>query len=252
MTNAEEIEFQRLHRFGRPKNGSRPVIARFLRYKDVIKVLQNTFRLKGSSISIFQDFPKEIQDSRKRQLQKLKKAKDEGKSAYFSKSKPDKLYIEDCQLDFPRASTQDYVTISSAFAQAVTQFTLSFWLKIPSSYSDLVLVFGYATTDGNSQMSLGIKRDGITEIDINGGSAYRFLKKPFSGPISFRGFRETASWTRQGPDKDPTRTRQGPDKDPTRTRQGPDKDPTRTRQGPDKDDKDLTRTSSVSYTYCVL
>ncbi|KAK3746092.1 hypothetical protein QZH41_004617 [Actinostola sp. cb2023] len=94
MTNVEEIEFQRLHRFGRPKNGSRPVIARFLRYKDVIKVLQNTFRLKGSSISIFQDFPKEIQDSRKRQLQKLKKAKDEGKSAYFSKSKPDKLYIE--------------------------------------------------------------------------------------------------------------------------------------------------------------
>jgi hypothetical protein len=86
-------EFQRIHRLGKKRTTTRPIIARFLRYSDREKVAGNAFRLKGTNKFVFPDFPKEIQESRKRQLHKLKKAKQEGKSVSFSKSKPDMLYI---------------------------------------------------------------------------------------------------------------------------------------------------------------
>jgi len=43
---------------------------------------------------MFSDYPKESQQSRKRQLKKLKDAKQAGKRAAFNKSKPDLLYID--------------------------------------------------------------------------------------------------------------------------------------------------------------
>ena len=43
---------------------------------------------------MYEDFPKELHDLRKAQMNKLKKARQEGKRANFSKSEPDKLYID--------------------------------------------------------------------------------------------------------------------------------------------------------------
>ena len=42
---------------------------------------------------MYEDFPKELHDLRKAQINKLKKARQEGKRANVSKSEPDKLYI---------------------------------------------------------------------------------------------------------------------------------------------------------------
>ena len=45
---------------------------------------------------MYEDIPKELHDLRKAQMNKLKKARQEpeGKRANFSKSEPDKLYID--------------------------------------------------------------------------------------------------------------------------------------------------------------
>ena len=51
-------------------------------------------KLQDDTIRIYPDYLKSIQDSRKRQLPKLKAAKDSGKTAFFSQSKPDLLYLE--------------------------------------------------------------------------------------------------------------------------------------------------------------
>ena len=43
---------------------------------------------------MFEDIPKELHELRKMQMDKRKKARKDGKSAYFSKSEPDKLFID--------------------------------------------------------------------------------------------------------------------------------------------------------------
>ena len=43
---------------------------------------------------VFTDLPREIQERRKKQWPKLKKAREEGKLASFDKKEPDKLYID--------------------------------------------------------------------------------------------------------------------------------------------------------------
>ena len=50
--------------------------------------------LKGKDFSIFDDIPKELYEARKKQLKKFKEARDKGKSVYFSKAHPDKLFID--------------------------------------------------------------------------------------------------------------------------------------------------------------
>ena len=43
---------------------------------------------------MFEDIPKELHQRRKVQMGRLKEARKEGRRANFSKSKPDKLYID--------------------------------------------------------------------------------------------------------------------------------------------------------------
>ena len=45
-------------------------------------------------IKVYADFPREISERRKKQLPRLKKAREEGKTAFFSKPEPDKLFID--------------------------------------------------------------------------------------------------------------------------------------------------------------
>jgi len=98
IEDAKDIEFQRVHRMGKARNGggnsSRTIIARFLRYSDRERVFKCGRKLKGTDYKMFEDIPKELHILRKKQMDKLKKARKEGKRAYFSKSEPDKLYID--------------------------------------------------------------------------------------------------------------------------------------------------------------
>ena len=43
---------------------------------------------------MFEDIPKELHELRKKQIDKLKQARRDGKRAFFSKTEPDKLYID--------------------------------------------------------------------------------------------------------------------------------------------------------------
>ena len=84
----EKIEFQRLHRFGKPN------IARFLRYGDKELVMDQARKhLKDTDFYVCKDIPKLLYDLRKGQMRKLQKAREKGFTAYFSKAEPDKLYV---------------------------------------------------------------------------------------------------------------------------------------------------------------
>lgn len=92
----EKIEFQRVHRLGKPNPlKSRPIIARFLRFSDREFVMEQARKhLKDDeNLHVFDDIPKELYDLRKEQIQKLKKARQRGYTAYFSKAHPDKLFV---------------------------------------------------------------------------------------------------------------------------------------------------------------
>lgn len=56
----DSIEFQRIHRVGKPKDvGPRPIIARFWRYADREMVLHQARKtLKNKDFSVFEDIPK--------------------------------------------------------------------------------------------------------------------------------------------------------------------------------------------------
>ena len=96
LENAEDIEFQRAHRIGKKKMGeTRPVIVRFLRFPERELVFRKARELEGDTdVKVYSDLPKEISERRKKQWPRLKKAREEGKIAFFSKPEPDKLFID--------------------------------------------------------------------------------------------------------------------------------------------------------------
>ena len=94
------IEFQRVHRLGKPNNSSdkpRPIIARFLRYSDKEMVMDQARkelkRQEDKQFSVFDDIPKELYEIRKSQMKKFKGARGKGCTIYFSKAQPDKLFV---------------------------------------------------------------------------------------------------------------------------------------------------------------
>lgn len=92
--DASSVEIQRVHRLGKRKeNESRPILARFLRYKDCEKILSLGRRLKDSNYKMYQDLPYEIVQRRKRLMATFKKAKANKIPAAFSKAQPDKLFV---------------------------------------------------------------------------------------------------------------------------------------------------------------
>ena len=54
--------------------------------------------MKGKGLGISADLPKEIVNRRKELMPKFKKAKEDGQSAFFKCSEPDKLYTEGIQV----------------------------------------------------------------------------------------------------------------------------------------------------------
>ena len=91
------IEFQRIQRLGRPSwKGPRLIIARFLRFSDrgeVSSQVRANPGLKEKDLYVFDDLPKVLYDLRKKQIEKLNQAKNNGFSARFSKAQPDKLFV---------------------------------------------------------------------------------------------------------------------------------------------------------------
>jgi len=94
FSDAENVEIQRVHRVGKNKEGKpRPILARFLRYKDCEKLFSLGRRLRETDYRMYQDLPFEIVERRKVQMDTFKKARRNNISAGFSKAQPDKLYI---------------------------------------------------------------------------------------------------------------------------------------------------------------
>ena len=93
--DARSVELQRVHCINRGRNipGPRPIITRFLRYKNVEEIFALGRRLERSGYQMFRDLPREIIKRRREQMPTLKKARRNGLKASFSRSQPDKLYI---------------------------------------------------------------------------------------------------------------------------------------------------------------
>ena len=58
------------------------------------RVFKQGRKLKGTNYRMFEDIPKELHQKRKVQMGRLKEASRDGRRANFSKSEPDKLYID--------------------------------------------------------------------------------------------------------------------------------------------------------------
>ncbi|CAH3045897.1 unnamed protein product, partial [Porites lobata] len=97
VENAEHIEFQRVHRLGKPKddtgNDGRTIIARFLRFSDKERVFKQGRKLKGTNFKMFEDIPKELHQLRKAQMEKLKQARKEGQYVIIKAEFNDKMYV---------------------------------------------------------------------------------------------------------------------------------------------------------------
>ena len=79
--------FQRVHRIGKSVRGKpRPILARFLLYRDRETVLRAGFELKDTEYMILQDFPQEIIERRRKQMPKLKELKKWVTSPHFQGS----------------------------------------------------------------------------------------------------------------------------------------------------------------------
>ena len=63
--DAKNIEIERSHRIGKFRpDKQRPIVSRFLRYKDKEAIKKKSFKLKGTSFGLSDQFPKEITEKR--------------------------------------------------------------------------------------------------------------------------------------------------------------------------------------------
>ena len=85
--DAASVEIQRVHRLGKKKEGkSRPILARFLRFKDCQSMLALGPRLQETNYRMYQDLPFEIVERRRAQMDTFKKARRSNIPASFSKA----------------------------------------------------------------------------------------------------------------------------------------------------------------------
>ena len=94
--DANTIEIQRVHRLGKKRDEEkpRPIIARFLRYKNCEEILSMGSRLRGSTFRMYQDLPYEIVARRRKQMNTFREARKNNIPASFSRAQPDKLFIK--------------------------------------------------------------------------------------------------------------------------------------------------------------
>ena len=90
----DNVVVERAHRVGRSKSSqrARPIVVKFLKFKDREAVLRSGKKLQGSSMYVREDLSEKVLAKRKAQLPQLREARQNGKVAYFSY---DKLVIKD-------------------------------------------------------------------------------------------------------------------------------------------------------------
>ena len=92
--DANTIEIQRVHHLGKKRDEEkpRPIIARFLQYKNCEEILSMGSRLCGSTFGMYQDLPYEIVARRRKQMNTIREARKNNIPASFSRAEPDKLF----------------------------------------------------------------------------------------------------------------------------------------------------------------
>ena len=86
------IQLGNVHRFGKKnRDRPRPIVARFIFYKDLKMVLDSATWLKNTPFGIQEQFPKVIEDKRRKLYPVFKEAKRQGKHATLVR---DKLFID--------------------------------------------------------------------------------------------------------------------------------------------------------------
>ena len=88
----EDLTIERAHRVGRARSRARPVVVKFLSYKDRELVMRNGRKLKGTSITVRDDVSNKVLSKRKELMPRLREARENGKVAFFSY---DKLIVKD-------------------------------------------------------------------------------------------------------------------------------------------------------------
>ncbi|KAK3094845.1 hypothetical protein FSP39_006988 [Pinctada imbricata] len=106
MGITDEIKFERVHRMGKPIPGKhRPIVAKFGSFKDKEMVRKAAPRmLKGKTYGVNEQFPREVNERRKRLIPHLKEAKRQDKKVVL---KVDKLYIDNRPF-VPNADPNDH------------------------------------------------------------------------------------------------------------------------------------------------
>lgn len=91
IQHSRDIQFGNVHRFGRRNRGGvRPIVARFLYYKDLELVLSEARWLKGTMWRIHEQFPRAVEDRRRELYSVASQARLDGKRVSM---KRDKLFI---------------------------------------------------------------------------------------------------------------------------------------------------------------
>lgn len=108
--NQKEIELERAHRIGKLIGGGtsgnrpRPIVAKFLRYKDKLMVQEKATKLKGTGIYINEDFTEAVRQRRKELLPAMKAARLRGDIAYL---RYDKLVVHPPSINHLRRSERN-------------------------------------------------------------------------------------------------------------------------------------------------
>jgi hypothetical protein len=89
-SETEKIEIERAHRLGRNRTKPRPIVVKFLRFQDKEMIKRNAYKFKDIGVGISDQFPKEIQEERKKLYPVFKDARSKGHKAFLVK---DKLFI---------------------------------------------------------------------------------------------------------------------------------------------------------------
>ena len=90
---AKRIQYERVHR-ANAKMKPRPIKARCVYYADKVTIQKMSKNLKGTKYFISEDLPKRVRDSRNVQVPALKAARRAGKLAFFSRTEPNKLFVD--------------------------------------------------------------------------------------------------------------------------------------------------------------
>lgn len=134
-----EVQLERAHRVGSSLRGHdgeplrpRTIVARFCRYSDRQQALRNSPKLKNTNIYLNEDLCEASVQVRKAQLPELRKARAEGKIAYFSYTK---LVVKERRERTRRIST----SADSCPVTAVTAPALAAGVSTPSASAAVTL-----------------------------------------------------------------------------------------------------------------